>query len=284
MGTAHAAVMPSISAVCDVDENRARGLAGRFGARVYTSFNELLATESEIDVVVICTPTGYHAEAIIKSLQAGKHVICESPLCLTTAGAWQIMETEKYCNRKVLLTETMRREEGQGDLLDTIENRQEIHIQLRTTRPAGYYGNWRSEDFPGGGALYTEFPAYIRFLQGEFGQVERVEPLDQKGYPFSELFQEIEAGAVLINFESGIQAHFHWRTQEGLQSHYGHGLLINDTYYVVDQIESVPHAHIYQQLEQRLQGSGDGPTETYQAWKTVEAIEKIYKAIRPKQS
>lgn len=46
--------------------------------RVYRSFAELIADRT-LDVVDICTPPNLHAEMILASMQAGKHVICEKP-------------------------------------------------------------------------------------------------------------------------------------------------------------------------------------------------------------
>jgi predicted dehydrogenase len=46
--------------------------------RVYRSFAELIA-DRELDVIDICTPPNLHAEMIVTSMQAGKHVICEKP-------------------------------------------------------------------------------------------------------------------------------------------------------------------------------------------------------------
>jgi len=43
-------------------------------------FQDLL-NDPEIDIVDICTPPYLHEEMICKALQAGKHVICEKPLC-----------------------------------------------------------------------------------------------------------------------------------------------------------------------------------------------------------
>ena len=45
-----------------------------------SDFNELL-NDPEIDIIDICTPPYLHEEMIIKAVQAGKHVICEKPLC-----------------------------------------------------------------------------------------------------------------------------------------------------------------------------------------------------------
>lgn len=47
----------------------------------YSSLNfDDLLNDEEIDVIDICTPPYAHEEMIIKTLQAGKHVICEKPL------------------------------------------------------------------------------------------------------------------------------------------------------------------------------------------------------------
>lgn len=43
-------------------------------------FQDLLDDE-EIDIIDICTPPYLHEEMVIKALRAGKHVICEKPLC-----------------------------------------------------------------------------------------------------------------------------------------------------------------------------------------------------------
>ncbi len=50
--------------------------------RAYRSVEELIA-DDQIDLVDICLPTNLHAEAAVKALQAGKHVLSEKPMALT---------------------------------------------------------------------------------------------------------------------------------------------------------------------------------------------------------
>ena len=99
----------TITAVCDVVPERADAFATTYNANAYYSIDELLAAENDVELVVICTPNGLHAEHIIKSLQARKDVLTEKPFCLTKAAAWQIIETEKkFCRRKVYLVQSVR--------------------------------------------------------------------------------------------------------------------------------------------------------------------------------
>jgi predicted dehydrogenase len=48
-------------AVCDIDANKASELGAKHNAQCYTSFEELLAAEKDLDVIAICTPNGLHA-------------------------------------------------------------------------------------------------------------------------------------------------------------------------------------------------------------------------------
>src|SRR5438270_10434636 len=93
----------TLVAVCDVVPERANELAKEYNAKTYYSIDDLLKNEADLNVVSICTPNGLHAEHSIKSLQAGKHVLCEKPLCLTSAAAWQIIDTAYFFKRKIIV-------------------------------------------------------------------------------------------------------------------------------------------------------------------------------------
>lgn len=72
-----------VVAVCDVDERAARAAAQEVGAqRVFTDFRDLV--KLDLDAVDICTPNRLHTPAVLAALKAGKHVLCEKPLAVTT--------------------------------------------------------------------------------------------------------------------------------------------------------------------------------------------------------
>jgi UDP-N-acetyl-2-amino-2-deoxyglucuronate dehydrogenase len=69
-------------ACCDTVASKAEALAGKYGARAYHSYEEMLAGD-DIDIVTIATPSGLHLEPTVAAAGAGKHVICEKPLEIT---------------------------------------------------------------------------------------------------------------------------------------------------------------------------------------------------------
>ena len=78
-----------VVAVADVVEETARRRAGELGARAFTDVGRLLA-EADVAAVDICLPHHLHADTIVAAAAAGKHILCEKPLCLTAAEAERV--------------------------------------------------------------------------------------------------------------------------------------------------------------------------------------------------
>lgn len=90
-------------ALCDTDRAKLRALGERTGVR-YTvgSLEELLAID-EIDAVDICLPNDLHRDAVVRSLEAGRHVICEKPLALTPRHVQEIIDAQSASGKQVLV-------------------------------------------------------------------------------------------------------------------------------------------------------------------------------------
>ncbi len=79
-----------VTAVADVvAENAQKRAEQAGGAKVFSDYREMLAT-ADIDAVDICLPHHLHADAIVAAAAAGKHVLCEKPLCLTMEEAKRV--------------------------------------------------------------------------------------------------------------------------------------------------------------------------------------------------
>lgn len=97
IGKVHAKAISSngrakLIAVADAMPDAASALAGQYDAQVRTI--EAIETASDIDAVIICTPTDTHADLIERFARAGKAIFCEKPIDLD-------VERVKSCLRVV---------------------------------------------------------------------------------------------------------------------------------------------------------------------------------------
>ncbi len=87
-----------IVGVADVSEATAKKAAAAAGCtQTFAEYRDLL--KLDLDAVDICTPNKVHTPAALAALNAGKHVICEKPLAVTTA---EVREMGKLADKKKL--------------------------------------------------------------------------------------------------------------------------------------------------------------------------------------
>jgi predicted dehydrogenase len=84
----------TLHALASRDAGKAREVAAKFAApRAYGGYDQLLA-DPEVDAVYIPLPNQLHFEWSLRALEAGKHVLCEKPLCLTSR------DVERLCTAR----------------------------------------------------------------------------------------------------------------------------------------------------------------------------------------
>ncbi|MFM7607156.1 MAG: Gfo/Idh/MocA family protein [Prosthecobacter sp.] len=84
-----------VTAICGSE--RARDVAAQWEIpRVFTGHDfQSLVTSTEVDVVHITSPNRHHHAQSLAALAAGKHVICEKPLAMTTRETSEIVEAAR---------------------------------------------------------------------------------------------------------------------------------------------------------------------------------------------
>lgn len=90
-----------VVAFCDIDPERAAGVAERYGiTTALTAYDQLLAMQ-EVDVVDLCTPSNLHVVQTEAALLAGKHVVCEKPLAGSLAEVDELAALEQETGKRV---------------------------------------------------------------------------------------------------------------------------------------------------------------------------------------
>jgi len=82
----------SLMAVADLQPAVAKTTASKYGYRYSTTDYKKILKDKQINTVFIATRHNLHAQLIIESLKAGKHVFCEKPLCLNKKELNQIIK------------------------------------------------------------------------------------------------------------------------------------------------------------------------------------------------
>jgi len=84
-----------LKAICDLRKDRAREIAGKYGAEnCYTDYRKLLERD-DISAVSIATPDFAHTEIAVAAAEAGKHILIEKPLATSVEECEKIIAAVK---------------------------------------------------------------------------------------------------------------------------------------------------------------------------------------------
>lgn len=143
-----------VKGVYDINPDRMEAAKAE-GLIAYSSLDALLADEA-LDIVVVAVPNHLHRDYCIRALRAGKHVLCEKPVTLTSEELCDIMrvaeETGKVFtidqNRRVNRDFVLMRRQVESGLLGDV-----YVIESRVEGSRGMPAGWRTDKAQGGGMM-----------------------------------------------------------------------------------------------------------------------------------
>lgn len=97
----------NIVALYDFNVDRAKELAGKYNAKVYESYQELL-DDPGIDAVSVCVRNSDHCAISIDAMKAGKHVLCEKPMAVSLEECIKMVEASEKYNRFLMIGQNQR--------------------------------------------------------------------------------------------------------------------------------------------------------------------------------
>ena len=141
--------------IYDIDPARNK-VAEENGIHAFASREELLADE-RIDLVTVATPNDYHKEIVMAALKAGKNVISEKPVTLSSADLEEMIACANECGRLFTVHQNRRWDEDyltMKKLLDDGTLGRVFRIESRVQGSRGIPGDWRNQKQHGGGMVF----------------------------------------------------------------------------------------------------------------------------------
>lgn len=214
-------------ALCDTKPRTELGIEAYSEAALFSSIDQLLSSNLDIDVISIATPNGYHEEHALKALDRNCHVVVEKPMALTKAGCEKVIfkalhkHKQIFCvmqNRYSPPSEWLKGILEQGILgkifmvqINCYWNRDDRYYKpdSKTGKPSTWHGT-RDLD---GGTLFTQFSHFIDLMYWYFGDITNINSrLSDFAHQNSTEFEDsgfvsfdfVEGGMGSLNFSTAI--------------------------------------------------------------------------------
>jgi UDP-N-acetyl-2-amino-2-deoxyglucuronate dehydrogenase len=169
-----------LAAVCDLVESKAQALGGKFNVPTYTDMHEMMRTE-QIDVVVVLTESGLHAQHVVELAPYGKHVVVEKPMALTVDDADAMIHA---CDKAAVRLFVVKQNRFNVPVVKAREALMAGRfgkmvlgtVRVRWCRPQSYYDQdaWRGTWALDGGVLTNQASHHVDLLEWMMGAVESV--------------------------------------------------------------------------------------------------------------
>lgn len=195
-------------ALVDVKEKSALGI-NQYDVPFFSSIDDFLAANVEVDVVNIATPNGFHAGQSMKALDAKKHIVIEKPMALRKLDAEKVIYKALNVHRHVFAVMQNRYSPPSVWIKEIIESGklgQVYMVQLNCywNRDERYYkaDSWHGKKDLDGGTLFTQFSHFIDIMYWLFGDVENINTR-LADFNHQQLTDFEDSGVVTFDFVNG---------------------------------------------------------------------------------
>lgn len=300
-------------AVCDILTPEELGIEP--DVPFFSSIDDLLNSDIEIDVVNICTPNGYHTEHAIKALEKKHHIVIEKPLALKKSDAERIVFKSIEVSKSVFCVTQNRYSPPSVWLKEIVSEKRlgkifMVQLNCYWNRDERYYkaGNWHGTQDLDGGTLFTQFSHFIDIMYWLFGDITNIRG-NFHDFSHQTLTDFEDSGVVTFDFINGGMGSLNYSTSvwdKNLESSIiivgekgtvkVSGQYMNEVEYCHIQDYEMPtlapsnppndygtykgsaqnHHYVIQNVVEKLNEKGSITTNVLEGLKVIDIIERIY--------
>ncbi|HDP34171.1 MAG TPA: Gfo/Idh/MocA family oxidoreductase [Candidatus Hydrogenedentes bacterium] len=141
---------------------------------------DALLKDAHVEAVLITLPTFLHKEYILKSIAAGKHVLCEKPLVLSKADGLEVLDALKGYDRVFMAAQCIRFWPVYVKAREIIQSQEygallAAHLTRQSGKPSWSFGGWLLDETKSGGAaldLHVHDVDFVNYLLGEPDRIQ----------------------------------------------------------------------------------------------------------------
>ncbi|AHF14217.1 Gfo/Idh/MocA family protein [Niabella soli] len=137
---------------------------------------------TDVDVINIASPNGFHAAQAMQCLEAKKHIVLEKPMALSKADAEKVIFKALQVHKQVFAVMQNRYSPPSVWLKELLESGKLgkiflVQINCYWNRDDRYYkkGSWHGNKELDGGTLFTQFSHFIDLMYWYFGDITNIQ-------------------------------------------------------------------------------------------------------------
>lgn len=171
-------------AICDTNSEVLSAHANLYKVPAYSNMAEMLSNE-QIDLVILCTPSGTHPDQTVLAAQHKVHVLTEKPMATRWADGVRMVKACDQAGVRLFVVKQNRRNTTLQLLKRAVNEKRfgkinMVHLNVFWTRPQEYYDQgdgWRGTWEFDGGAFMNQASHYVDLLEWLIGPIEKIQAM-----------------------------------------------------------------------------------------------------------
>lgn len=299
--------------ICEVQQTVLSKHTKEYKVKGYIDLIKMLENEN-LDLVVICTPSGIHADQTELCAKYGVNVMTEKPMATRWNDGMRMVQTCYDAGVRLFVVKQNRRNSTLQLLKRAVKEKRfgkihMVHLNVFWNRPQDYYdqASWRGTWEYDGGAFMNQASHYVDLLQWLIGPIDKIQSmmsttrdievedtgvlnvkwrngaLGSMNVTMLTFSQNLE-GSIIILGEKGtvrvggvaVNDIQHWEFDE--RKDYDDG--VKEANYQTTSVYGLGHPLYYNNVIEVLRGNAEPETDGREGLKTLEVLIAAYISAR----